>query len=258
MCGPSKDEKNAFNTEKSVSSQQASNFKTLSDQAASIFGSSSQIFKDLTSAFEPILSAGPGQNGYTASELANLKSQAITQTGMAYRNASQAAGERAAAAGGGNTLLPSGSTAQMQANIAQAGAGATAGALSNINLQNSELGRQNWLQAAGVLGGAPGVFNSATGAGGILQGSGSSAMQGANQVFNDAQTVQSQENWWLKPVAGALGGALSFVPGVGPMLGSAVAGMGGTTPMFGPSASMGGMGGGGGASAGPNVPEWGS
>jgi hypothetical protein len=243
MCGPSSQEKNAFNTQQTINTQQYQNFKTLSDQAASIFGSSSQIFKDLTSAFEPILSAGPGQSGFSPSELANLRSQAITQTGNAYRNASQAAGERAAAAGGGNALLPSGSTAQMQANIAQAGAGATAGELSNINLQNAQVGRQNWLQAASVLGGAPGVFGAATSAGGLLAGSGNSAMQGAEQVFNNAQTVQNQNNWWMKPVAGALGGALSFIPGVGPLLGSAVSGMGGASPAFGPSAGTGGGGG---------------
>jgi hypothetical protein len=230
MCGASSDEKNAFNTEKTINTQQYNNFKNLSNQAASIFGDSSQIFKDLTSSFEPILAAGPGQNGFTASELSNLQSQAVTQSGQAYRNAAQAAGERSAASGGGNALLPSGTTAQIQANIAQAGAGQTASELSNINLQNAELGRQNWLSAAGVLSGAPNVFGASTSAGGLLSGSGESAMKGAQQVFDNSQTLQSQNNWWMKPVAGALGGALSFIPGVGPALGSAVSGLGGTTP----------------------------
>ncbi len=231
MCGPSRDEKNAFNTQKDVMAGQAANFKSLSDQAQQIFGSSSQIFKDLTSAFEPILAAGPGQEGYTAAQKANLNSQAITQTGQQYRNAAAAAGERAAAAGGGNALLPSGVVAQQAANIAQAGAGQTAGQLADIRNQSAQLGRQNWLTAAGALSGAPNVFNPATSAGQITTASGSAAQEGAEQVFNNAQTIQSQNNWWLKPVAGALGGALSFIPGVGPALGTAVAGLGGTSPM---------------------------
>ena len=146
---------------------------------ARVFGNSSQIFKDLSSSFAPVVAAGPGQGGFTAPELANLQSQAVTQGGIATRNAQQAAGERAAAAGGGTTVLPNGATLGMNANIAEAGAAQTAGNLANINLQNAQLGRQNWLQAAGVLAGAPGVFGTATGAGNAATGAGSAAMGGS-------------------------------------------------------------------------------
>jgi len=188
----------ASSSQKQISQEQQQNFQTLAGQAQQVFGGSSQVFNDLTSSFAPIVAAGPGQSGFTAGELANLQSQAVTQGGIATRNVQQAAGERASAAGGGTTVLPSGATLGMNANIAEAGAAQTAGNLANINLQNAQLGRQNWMQAAGVLAGAPGVFNPATSAGSAGTSAGSSAMQGAS-------TVQQANNAWVGDVMGVLG-----------------------------------------------------
>ena len=106
MCG-------ASSSQKDIAQQQQQNFSTLSNQAGQVFGSSSQVFKDLTSSFEPVLAAGKDQAGYSAAELSNLQSQAVTQGGIATRNAQQAAGERASAAGGGTTILPNGATMGM-------------------------------------------------------------------------------------------------------------------------------------------------
>ncbi len=175
MCGAS-----AQQTQ--IAAEQQANFNQMSNQAAAVFGDTSQVFKELQSSFAPILAAGPGQGGFTAPELANLQSQAVTQGGIATRNAEQAAGERAAAAGGGTTVLPSGAQLGMNANIAEAGAQATAGQLSNINLENAQLGQQNWMNAAGILGGAANTFNASTGAGSAATGSGSAAMSGASSV----------------------------------------------------------------------------
>lgn len=198
-CGASSEQKGIFK-------QQESAYKTLMSQAQTIFGGSSKIFSDLTSAFEPILAAGPGQEGFTAPQMANLKSQAITETGQAYRHAAQAAGERGAAAGGGSALLPSGTIEATRAAIARAGAGQTAQQLANIRTQSAELGRQNWLAAANVLGGAPGVFNPATSAAGITTGAGEAAANTANQI---AQA----NNSWMTPVAGILGGVAGGLTG---------------------------------------------
>ena len=193
MCG-------ASSQESSIANEQAQNFQTMSNEAQTVFGNSSQIFNDLNAAFAPIATAGPGQSGYTAPELAALKSQAITNTGQQYRNASQAAGERIAASGGGNTFLPSGTTAAIQGNIAQAGAAQTASQLNNIAIENANVGRQNWLASAGILAGAPNVFNPATSSGNATTSAGSSAMSGAT-------TVQQANNAWVGDVMGVLGDA---------------------------------------------------
>ena len=191
MCGADK-------SQKQIEQQQQQNFSTLTNQAQQIFGNSSQIFQDLTSSFAPVVAAGSQQQGFSPAELATLRSQAITNSGQAYRNAAQAAGERSAAAGGGNALLPSGATAQIQANIAQAGAGQTANELSQIDLQNAQLGRENWLQSAGILSGATNVFNPATGAAGQSTGAGEAAANTANQIAQ-------QQNSWMSALGGAIG-----------------------------------------------------
>lgn len=174
-CGASKDQTQ-------ILQEQKQNFDQMSSQAASVFGDASQVFQSLQSSFAPIVAAGPGQQGYTPAEEAALKSSAITNTGNAYRNAAAAAGERGSAAGGGTTILPSGAQMGQQAAIAEAGAGATASALNNIDVQSAELGRQNWLNAAGILGGATGTFGASTGAGSAATGAGSAAASEANTV----------------------------------------------------------------------------
>lgn len=191
-CGAGKEQKQAYQDQHAAMQQ-------LTSQAQTIFGDSSQIFNQLVSSFSPILAAGPGQSGYTEPELATLRSQAITNTGQAYKNAQQAAGERIAAAGGGNQLLPSGTVAQLEQNLASLGAGQTANELSDINIKNADIGRQNWLTAGQVLSGAPSVFNPATSAGSQMIGAGSGEAQTANQI-------SQANNSWMNLVGGALGG----------------------------------------------------
>src|ERR1700677_57752 len=192
MCGASSQQTN-------IANEQNQNFQNLTSQAQSIFGSDSQIFNQLNSAFSPILSAGPGQSGFTPAQLATMNSQAITQTGQQYRNASQAAGEKSASLGG-TSILPSGAALNQQTQIAEAGAANTSNALTNINLQNQIQGRQNWLQDAGVLGGAGHVFNSAQSAGLAATRAGSSAQTGAGDV-------NSANNQWIGAASGVLGDA---------------------------------------------------
>lgn len=195
-----------------IAAEQQANFNQMTQQAAAVFGDTSKVFGELQSSFAPILAAGPGQQGFTAPELASMRSQAVTQGGIATRNAQQAAGERAAAAGGGTTVLPSGAAMGQEANIAEAGAQATANQLSNINLQSAELGQQNWMNAAGILGGAANTFNASTGAGSAATGSGSAAMSGASTV---QQANQEGINDALGVIQAGAGVASSFCPAEG-------------------------------------------
>jgi len=196
-CGASKDQTQ-------ILQEQKQNFDQMSSEAATVFGNASDVFKSLQSSFAPIVAAGPGQQGYTPAEEAALKSSAITQTGNAYRNAAQAAGERGAAAGGGTTILPSGAQMGQQAAIAEAGAAQTAGELNQIDVQSAELGRQNWLNAAGILGGATGTFGASTGAGSAATGAGSAAASEAN-------TVQQANNQWAQDLIAVGSSAASTV-----------------------------------------------
>jgi hypothetical protein len=194
--------------QRTLQAEQQKNYQDMINQAQQVFGDSSAIFGDLKSAFEPILAAGPGQPGYTASELATLRSEAITNTGAAYRNASQVAGERIAASGGGNAVLPSGTTAAVEGNIATAGAAQTAGALTNIDIQNAEVGRQNWLNAAGVLSGASNVFNPATSMENAATSAGSAESSTAAEMAGQTQQLWGASIGAAGQAAGAIGQAL--------------------------------------------------
>lgn len=224
----------ASSQQKDIANQQQQNFQQLAGNAQQVFGDSSQIFKDLTSSFAPIVAAGPGQSGYTPAELAALRSSAITNTGQQYKNAAAAAGERIAASGGGNAVLPSGTVAGVEGNIANAGAAQTAGQLTNIDIQNAEVGRQNWMNAAGVLAGAPNVFNPATNSSREGTSAGSAAMTSANDVYNANRA-------WVGDTMGILGDAAKIGSSFATMGMSGGMGGGGTGPVPGGS-SMGGPG----------------
>ncbi len=213
LCGPSSGVKTATGQIASTSAAQTAAYQQAIQQAQTVFGAGSNIFNQLTSAFSPILSAGPGQSGYTQGELQNLQSSAITQTGQQYRNAAQAAGERTAARGGGTAFLPSGVDAAVQGNIASQGAAQTANQLSQINTNNATLGRENWLAAAGQLAGAPNVFNPANNALGASTSAGQAAISGGQANLTAQNQLQTQQNWWQPLVGQTLGGIASVLTG---------------------------------------------
>lgn len=195
---------------------QATFYTQATQQASQVFGAGSQVFQQLQSTFAPTVAAGPSQQGFSPAELANQNSQAITNNGIATRNAQQAAGESIAAAGGGNnSALQSGQSAGVKANIDIAGAENTANALSTITANNYATGRANYNTAVAGLEGAPGVFSPSTGATSAATGAGEASANTANQI------AQAANSPW-QAALGALGGvAGSFASGgLGKLIGS--------------------------------------
>lgn len=187
---------------------QATFYTQATQQASQVFGSSSQVFQQLQSTFAPIVEAGSSQEGFSGAELSNLNSEAITQGGIAARNAQQAAGESIAAEGGGNnSALQTGQSAGVKANIDISAAENTANNLAKISQANFDTGRANYQTAVAGLEGAPGVFNPATSATGTAVGAGTAA-------GNEANTVAAAANSPWQAALGALGGvAGSFASG---------------------------------------------
>lgn len=185
--------------QKEIGAKQNQFFDQMTGQAQQIFGNDSTIFKDLMGAFAPIVAAGPNQQGFSAPELANLKSQAITNSGTAARNVKQAVGESQAAFGGGNVALPGGAAIGRDLAVENASAENTANQLGQINEANWSTGRNNFFNAAQGLAGAGNVFNSATSAGEAATGSGKAAADTANEI--------AQANTgWETALMGTLGG----------------------------------------------------
>ena len=176
------------------------NFATqLQTQAGSVFGNASSVFNNLMATFQPTVAAGPNQQGFSPAELSNLNSEAITQTGQSYQNAKAAVGNQLSAEGGGNTALPSGSTVATNLGLAESGANQTANELAGITQENYAVGRQNYQNAVAGEAGLPNVFNSATGAANAATSAGTAAANTANQIAQE-------QNSWMQPVIGALGG----------------------------------------------------
>jgi hypothetical protein len=200
MCGPSQAETN-------INQEQQDFYKQLTSQYSTIFGENQGILQNLTSAFTPILQAGPGQTGFTPAEETNLRTQATESAAQSYAQAQRATAGILATQGGGNLALPSGVTSQILANQATRAAQTQATAQQKITADNYATGRQNWLQAASVLGTTAGQLNpnayssSATGAG-------SSAASLASQMNQESL---SPWNAAISSVGGILGNAAGRV-----------------------------------------------
>lgn len=206
----------ASGAQNAAQAAQASAYTQMTQQASQVFGSSSQVFNQLQSTFAPTVAAGPSQQGFSAQEVGNLNSEAVTQGGVAARNAQQAAGESIAAQGGGNeAALQNGTNAGVKANIDVSAAENTANNLATITQNNYTQGNANYNQAVQGLAGSTNVFNPATSAGTAATGAGVASANTANQIA-------SQNQSWVQAVTGALGGvAGSFASGgLGKLIGT--------------------------------------
>src|SRR5208337_3279495 len=114
--------KGASAQQNQLAAQQQQFYGTLQNDYSQQFAQQGNILQSLQNTLNPIIAAGPNQFGYNAAETGALNSQAIQGTGQQYNNAKQALGAQQAAAGGGNTLLPSGVQSQQQAGLASAAA----------------------------------------------------------------------------------------------------------------------------------------
>lgn len=152
MCGTTQDQ-----TE--ITDEQMQFYKNLNDEYSTIFGQSQAITGALTSAFQPILAAGPGQPGMPAAEEQALRTQNTESVATDYSQAQKATAQILAARGGGNTFLPSSVNANILAQNANSAAAQRAQGENNITLQNYQQGYQNWNTAANVLGSTAGLIN---------------------------------------------------------------------------------------------------
>src|ERR1035437_4741344 len=153
---------------KATGAAQTAGYTTLTQQAATEFGQASGVFNDLQKSFAPIVAAGPNQEGFSPTEKLAMNSQAITNTGNAYKNAKAAVGNANSAVGGGNTGDTSGgATVGENLSLAENAGNQTASELNQITQQDYATGRQNYFNAAQGLAGAPGVFGTSNSAGSV-------------------------------------------------------------------------------------------
>lgn len=185
--------------------QQTAMTQQFTQQASQVFGNSSSVFNDLMSTFAPTVAAGPSQQGFSAAENANLQSQAITQTGNAYKNAKAAVGQAQSSQGGGNASdVSGGANVGTDLGVATSAAAQTAGELGQINEANYQTGRQNYDTAVAGMTAAPGVYSTSASLDNAATNSG-------NAESNTANQIAASNNSWIQGVTGALGGIAGSV-----------------------------------------------
>src|SRR5208337_456471 len=72
------------------------------------YANQTALYTQVNSVLQPILQAGPSQQGFSAGEENALNAQAIEGTATNYTAAQKALGEQAAGEGGGNEAVSSG------------------------------------------------------------------------------------------------------------------------------------------------------
>lgn len=199
MCG-------ATQQQTQVSDEENAFYQNLTNQYNTVFGQSQAITGALTSAFMPILQAGPSQTGFSPSEENALQTQNTENVGTNYAQAQKATAQILAAKGGGDTLLPSSVNANILAsNTNQAAALRSQGQLG-ITQKNYAQGYQNWNTAASVLGSTAGLV-SPTAFGGMTSTAGGAAMTGATDIANATNSPWNAAFGALGSVAGMATGA---------------------------------------------------
>jgi len=198
MCG-------ATQQQKDITDQQQEFYKQLTDQYATVFGQNQGIIGALTSAFTPILQAGPSQAGFSPEQRTNLETQNTENVATDYAQAQKATAQILAARGGGNTVLPSSVDANILAQNNIAAAAQRASGQSQIVQNDYAQGYQNWNTAASVLGSTAGLLNP-TGFASTATGAGSAASTSATQVAQSAFAPWGAAFGALGAVGGAAAG----------------------------------------------------
>ena len=101
----------------------------------------------MSSVLDPILKAGPNQEGFSTAEENTLNSQAVEGTAENYAGAAKAVNEEMAGEGGGNAPITTGGQTQLKEEVAQSAANTESGQETQIQEQNYQTGRENFLNA---------------------------------------------------------------------------------------------------------------
>jgi hypothetical protein len=206
MCG-------STNSQKQIEQSQQDMYDTLNKNYATAFGQFSELQSALTSAFMPILQAGPSQTGFSPSEETALRTQNTEGVATDYAQGQKATAQ-VLAARGGDTFLPSSVSANILAGNTNAAAATRATNDLNITNANYQQGYQNWNSAANMLSGVTNAWNPNS-FGGTATTAGGAAATSANNIANASNSIWNS----VIGAAGSIGGAALGMPAVQSKLG---------------------------------------
>lgn len=187
----------ASDTQTNLENEQASFYSTLQTQDTTEFGEDQGILNQIQSTYSPILAAGPNQYGFSTAETNDLNTQANEGVATDYANANKALQENNAAAGGGNTYLPSGVAEQQEGALDASAASQQATEQLQIQQAGYTQGQTNFNEATSALEGTAGLLNP-DGTASVANTAGTAEGTTANQIVNENES-------WMAPLIGAAG-----------------------------------------------------
>lgn len=220
-----------------IEASQQSFMNTLQSSFGTAFAGQQNILNGLTKSLQSTLAGGPSQFGFSAPETTALNTQATSGNAQQYQFAKQAAGEAAAASGGGAAVLPTGAQGETQAELASQAAQSQSNQLLGIQEAGYKQGNQNYNNSVSGLSTVAGLENP-SGLASNANSAGSAAASTAGQIQQENEAA----NPWTQVggLVGSLGGAAlsGFTKGLGGGLlggGSGGSGGGGFDPNSGDS-----------------------
>jgi hypothetical protein len=204
-----------------LAKEQGSFYRLLVASYSKMFSGQTNILKALNTAMQPILQAGPGQFGLGKAEETALRTQASETTARQFASSARGLRERLAARGegnvflrgnewapgGGSVFLPSGAEAQLEAGLYQQAAQTEAQQQLGITGYGYDVGRKNYWEAAGALGGVAGLMAPTSYASGAT-----SAGSAAGTTWADIVQEQQAASPWAT-IGGVLGGVAGMALG---------------------------------------------
>lgn len=195
MCG-------ATGAQQDIQQEQMDMMKQLSTNYETEFGEEQGILQSLTDTFQPILEAGPNQEGFSAAEKTALNSEATEGVAGNYAGARKALADTMAAQGG-DAFTPAGATGENFGELNSEAAKQESAEQLQIEQADYATGRANFDEAATALESTAGLTNSTSAAG--------VANQGGEDAANTANQIAQANDSWIAPVLGAVGGVLGGV-----------------------------------------------
>jgi hypothetical protein len=171
--------------------------KQVVSEAGTVFGAANSVFNNIMSSVTGIVNGGPSQAGYSANELSAKTAANVEAGGTMARNLRGAVASAAGAIGGGNTVMPSGTTQAAIQAADIAAAKQTAQGENAIVQGDWETGRQNFWKALGEEQAAPGVYS-------VADAYNRNAGSQLKTAQTSQQNIDTQKNWW-KPIVMQVG-----------------------------------------------------
>ena len=189
ICGPS-------GTEQHISAQQENLSNIMMTDFQERYGMQSQVMQNLNNLLTPIAEAGPDQQGWGPQERAAVNTQIGEGVGTNYAKATQSLNTVLGARGGGNEVLPTGSSAALQATLASAAANQQSSEQLAATEANYGQGRKNWQEATQGLDALASQYNP--------QSFGSGAQSGYSSAFGMADKIAQEKSQEEASIAGGV------------------------------------------------------